>query len=186
MPPSCGASQAAGQGDRAGLLSRLQILPKAAGLDLDGDGRPDNNGAGLASLLNYDLRFLTQEQLDFLCWRSRKGATVAPHTNEEAHGIVYVPSAYSDEARSVKVELRPLVCQREQPAYRLMKYADRPPWLALMDGHFSEARVKCGKCPHRGLPLESLPREPGTDIVICRGHGLRWDLKTGELVREWG
>ena len=30
--------------------------------------------------------------------------------------------------------------------------------------------------------LLSLPREEGTDIVTCPGHGLRWDLKTGQLV----
>ncbi len=53
---------------------------------------------------------------------------------------------------------------------------------ALADA-YADKRVKCGTCPHRGLPLSSLPREPGTDIVTCVGHGLKWDLKSGNLVR---
>ena len=55
-------------------------------------------------------------------------------------------------------------------------------WMSELEQKHESCVVKCGKCPHRGLPLESLPRERG-DIVTCPGHGLRWDLKTGKLVK---
>lgn len=44
---------------------------------------------------------------------------------------------------------------------------------------FVGRKAKCGKCPHRGMPLESLPkREDGT--VICNGHGLKIDMNKQE------
>lgn len=51
---------------------------------------------------------------------------------------------------------------------------------------FDEARqigrkILCGKCPHRGMPLESLPQDENGH-VICNGHGLKIDMKKGEVV----
>jgi hypothetical protein len=75
---------------------------------------------------------------------------------------------------------RRMKCRREAPAYPHAQ-AERS-FLPPLRLAYADARVKCGKCPHRGLPLSSLPREPEADIVTCVGHGLRWDLKTGNLV----
>lgn len=38
-------------------------------------------------------------------------------------------------------------------------------------------------CPHRGLPLAGLADENG--IAVCPGHGLAWDMKTGQCVRRF-
>lgn len=77
-------------------------------------------------------------------------------------------------------ELKRLKCRRRLAKYPLA--AVEKLWGPKLRAAYTDKRVTCGKCPHRGLPLESLPREPGTDIVTCPGHGLRWDLKTGALV----
>lgn len=38
-------------------------------------------------------------------------------------------------------------------------------------------------CPHRGLPLTGM--KPDADgNVVCPGHGLRWNVCTGKLVRR--
>ena len=34
-------------------------------------------------------------------------------------------------------------------------------------------------CLHRGIPLNGLPQANG--VVVCPGHGLRWNLKTGRM-----
>lgn len=72
---------------------------------------------------------------------------------------------------------REMVCLREVRPYPEASFHDE-----LSDA-YADKRVTCGKCPHRGLPLSSLPREPDTDIVTCVGHGLKFDLKSGNLVR---
>lgn len=77
-------------------------------------------------------------------------------------------------------DLVQIPCRRTMPDHPAVTHLSG--WK-LLHRAYADKRVKCGKCPHRGLPLESLPREPGTDIVTCPGHGLRWNLKTGELIR---
>ena len=56
-------------------------------------------------------------------------------------------------------------------------------WMQeLIDAH-KECRLKPGLiCPHKGVPLHGIPG----DIVTCPGHGLRWNVKTGELVSPSG
>lgn len=42
----------------------------------------------------------------------------------------------------------------------------------------------CKVCPHRGLPLGSIPPNERGEIV-CPGHGLRWCAQTGKLIRQF-
>lgn len=111
---------------------------------------------------HYDTRFLSEAQIRTI----DKGAWLFAGDPIKAIATHYT-----------KLERRPLVCQRAVLHFK------REPWSADLENGYADKRVKCGTCPHRGLPLLSLPREPGTDIVTCPGHGLRWDLKTGALVR---
>ena len=39
-----------------------------------------------------------------------------------------------------------------------------------------------GICPHRGIDLRPFAQADGT--AVCPGHGLRWNLATGELMRH--
>lgn len=51
----------------------------------------------------------------------------------------------------------------------------------LEDAYQSET-LKCLKCPHRGVPLNGLPAPH--NVVVCPGHGLAWNIKTGVMVRR--
>lgn len=74
-------------------------------------------------------------------------------------------------------ELRLRKCKREMPIYPF----PRAKWLAKLNEECAHLRMKNMVCPHRGLPLSGCPMDG--DVVTCPGHGLRWNIKTGELVR---
>ena len=82
------------------------------------------------------------------------------------------------------VEIRPRKCRREMPVFPTHPYSGKPVfWLADLEKAHAEARLKCGMiCPHRGLPLAGCPAKDG--VVVCPGHGLAWDVETGDLVRR--
>lgn len=92
-----------------------------------------------------------------------------------SHPLFYVMSNWD---RTIGIKHQELRCLREVHGYPHASFHDD-----LSDAYAAK-RVTCGKCPHRGLPLGSLPRIPGTNIVTCPGHGLQWDLETGSLVRK--
>ncbi len=51
----------------------------------------------------------------------------------------------------------------------------------ILEPEFAQCRLTKGKCPHKNIPLVGL--EPDSDgNVICPGHGLKWNLATGQLV----
>lgn len=78
---------------------------------------------------------------------------------------------------SFGVQTRKMQCKREWPTYPY----ELAQWLPALESAFAGARLKPGLvCPHKGIPLESCPRDG--DVVTCPGHGLRWNVKTGELV----
>lgn len=129
---------------------------------------------------HYDPRFLTPSQWD----RIVHAGTVAARPHR-----LFAAPLIDGLAQFGPPVLRPRKCHRLMPrvpfsdADKQWQKEGKEFWLRPLEEHYASKRVTCGKCPHRGLPLLSLPREPGTDIVTCVGHGLRWDLKTGELVR---
>lgn len=69
-------------------------------------------------------------------------------------------------------------CRRAFPAYP-SRHAF---WLPKLHEEFKDVRLKGMVCPHRGIPLDGCPRKG--DVVTCPGHGLRWNVKTGALVRQ--
>lgn len=77
-----------------------------------------------------------------------------------------------------EVVMRSMQCKREWPAY---PHA-RAKWLGSLQDACSQLKMKNMVCPHRGLPLQGCPKDG--DVVTCPGHGLRWNVKTGELVKE--
>lgn len=119
---------------------------------------------------HYDFRFLTANQHKQK-WLER--GSVLTVAQDWGGGLTPVPGIIP---KTLHQKRRCMRAQSEFPRARAG-------WLKELEGAYADKRVTCGKCPHRGLPLESLPREPGTDNVVCPGHGLRWDLKTGQLVR---
>lgn len=87
-------------------------------------------------------------------------------------------------------ELRRIKCKRAMPDFPIVRkllagtYADHKAirWTRLERAQaFVCNKLKPGNiCPHRGIDLTPFIKEDGT--VICPGHGLRWDTKTGELI----
>lgn len=77
---------------------------------------------------------------------------------------------------------RKLKMKREMPEFPLLspRTGKLVHFIPLLEKAFAGQRLKCLVCPHQGLPLKGLPVKDGT--VICPGHGLKWNVTTGELV----
>lgn len=80
------------------------------------------------------------------------------------------------------IEYRRRRCLREMPEVPAAWGQDWRRELQRLNGA-ATLRGPCKVCPHRGVPLASLPvAADGT--VTCPGHGLRWNVSTGRLVRR--
>lgn len=103
---------------------------------------------------------------------------VAPHKVHPA-AIVLLTYKRQNENGLPDPVMKRLKCKRE------IEYPLEMParhWLKALEDHYQDSRIKTPVCPHRGLPLDKLPcKHDGT--VTCPGHGLTWNMKTGELVR---
>lgn len=75
--------------------------------------------------------------------------------------------------------LPPPVIRRRQ-CHRGFPIFPRAIWDGNLQAAFAEHKLKDMICPHRGLPLNGCPMDG--DIVTCPGHGLKWNVRTGELV----
>lgn len=54
-------------------------------------------------------------------------------------------------------------------------------WMPNLEAAYAACKLKPGLiCPHRGISLAGVYQEG--DVATCPGHGLRWNVKTGELV----
>ena len=74
--------------------------------------------------------------------------------------------------------LKRMKCKRQFPDYPLSFPAG---WLQALAAAYMGCKLKPGLiCPHRLLPLDSLPDDNG--VVTCPGHGLKWNIHTGEMV----
>lgn len=116
-------------------------------------------------------------------------------TSFAPHGSVLTSDGSDPWNRGVHraSELRRIKCKREMPIFpsRQMlgtsstRVSGTPPatrWARLERAQ----AVVCNKlkpgnvCPHRGIALDQFAQADGT--AICPGHGLRWNLATGELM----
>lgn len=132
-------------------------------------------------------------------WRPLIGA---PHDDKEYIGLAlkhyhedvrfsaglaaYNALAYVIDTTLVyKTELKRRKCRRRMPDQRAAKGHKNSEfnWLDKMELAFVGRKVLCGKCPHKGMPLESLPQDEN-GRVICNGHGLAVCMKKGEVVER--
>jgi hypothetical protein len=56
------------------------------------------------------------------------------------------------------------------------------PFEALEEAYQSK-KMECLRCPHRGIPLNGQPVKDG--VVVCPGHGLAWNVASGDLVPRY-
>lgn len=80
-------------------------------------------------------------------------------------------------------KLRRLKCRRAMPEFpcRNPRNSDILPTTRHLEPIYVGKKVSCGRCPHRNMPLDSLPKGKN-GIVICNGHGLAIDTKKMEVV----
>lgn len=129
---------------------------------------------------HLDGRFLSASQMD--------NVTIKGSNSYRVFRVVLCKTGlYGQEGVPIpgvedKTQLVRRRCMRAQPEYPDARVSG----FAKLQESMAGSRVRCGRCPHRNLPLSSLPRVPGTNHVICVGHGLRFDMTTGSLVRQTG
>lgn len=111
---------------------------------------------------HYDARFLSMDQF-------ASGGN-SPRILGKVH-INGVPG----EASCV-----PLVVRKRRKALREMPEFPMAAFVTKLEKDYADQKMKCMKCPHRGMDLKWLPTKDGT--VVCNGHGLKWDLATGKLI----
>lgn len=75
------------------------------------------------------------------------------------------------------VEQRRMTCKRTFPEFP--RHAAK--WIPELECAYAGSQMKNMRCPHRGIPLDGL--SVMDDVVTCPAHGLRWNVKTGALVR---
>jgi hypothetical protein len=122
-----------------------------------------------------DVRFLSDDWLEqrwaWSRFNSSRPLTCTPEEYELAS--VLIVDAEPRERR--------MKCRRRMPQFpTAITDAGRPAWQRKLERAYKNANAKCGRCPHRGLPLNGQPVKDGK--VICPGHGLVFDVATGKLV----
>jgi hypothetical protein len=91
----------------------------------------------------------------------------APTNPESLHNVINIQG-------EIKWETMP--CLREMPTQRLFTGFGQK----FLDDHLGK-KIKCNRCPHRGVLLNSIPTIDG--IITCPNHGLRFDAKTKTCVK---
>lgn len=83
------------------------------------------------------------------------------------------------------------ICRRQMPTFpthlrrlNLQPTSDAKEvsFLRKLEQAYRDRYVTCNKCPHRGIALDTMPQQDG--VVVCPGHGLAWNVATGEAVRR--
>lgn len=139
---------------------------------------------------HFDVRFFPQYEFDmrdfdvFGCYGGYSLARVFSPSFFFAKAR-YSPGGENDrDTHPIVTKLR-MMMKREMPDFPMRdKHAgvgEKSKIQTTLETMFQNTKLKCKTCPHRGFSLEGLPMQPdGT--VICNGHGLKWNLKTGEMV----
>lgn len=87
----------------------------------------------------------------------------------------------------VKRKLLRRRCYRKMPVFpdirRLESFPKSSPIWTEFHNNYIGRKALCGRCPHKGMPLESLPQDKDGN-VICNGHGLKVNLKQGVVVER--
>lgn len=126
---------------------------------------PKHNDPDLQVFYNHhhtDMRFLSEREF------------VAPSPETQ---ILHVLHGHYD---SGKREYRKMLCKRRMPEFTPPRKT--PEFYKEFQKEY-RGKKACSVCPHRGMPLDSLPkREDGT--IICNGHGLA--IKGGVVVKRDG
>ena len=78
----------------------------------------------------------------------------------------------------LKIESRKFKCHRQMPTYTFL-----PSGLDRLEDSMQEKKMCNRICPHQGVSLAGIPVDANNEIV-CPGHGLRWNVNTGALIKR--
>lgn len=150
--------------DFQGFVGTLPLLNALA------DDEPFINGNTLPTHIHIDWRFL--KPADYVYFQRNYGA------KRLLEQVITFP--YSAEIlRAVQPSTRPMLCYRswwhlEWPAYK------SAPFMPQLERKYACATLAAGRCPHRGVAVAAMIQDDD-GYLVCPGHGLRWDPKTGKL-----
>lgn len=131
----------------------------------------DNEYIHASAHFHFDVRFFPADFFP-LTKLSYSELVVVAATPQEM--MVKVHFTHDDD-REAMVVWRNAICQREMPDFP----AWTAPWYpALVAGYKNKQVLPGQRCPHQGTCLTGLPQSD-EGVVMCPGHGLRWNLKTG-------
>ena len=158
-----------------GIKSEADNIHTRAPVWLPIIGPPHNDADFLgvsAAHYHFDVRFFSERLVRLLAADQRNAAAVLRRV-AGVEGILKGPIN------------RRLKCRRQMPEYPLETQrcdggVEGFAQLPEFERAYSKYRVACGRCPHRNFPLHGLPDNNG--VVVCPGHGLAWNLLTGEMV----
>ena len=119
----------------------------------------------LGQHLHHDARFLSDRQINSMFGPGCRDVQVV---RKLLTFVVLNPT---------EVQLKLRKCWRQMPDFP-WKNA-QPRWLPALSRLYEHCRIDPANpiCPHRRLPLVGVPNAEG--VVVCSGHGLRWNLITG-------
>ncbi len=124
---------------------------------------------------HYDVRFFRKAD-----WADEYSAKQNPEQLARVYADWNRHMTVGDESPE-PIVYRVMKCQREMPDFPLEIRGAQAAWRRRLEKDYERANVKsCRTCPHRGFKLGGLPQKNG--VVVCNGHGLAWNLETGELV----
>lgn len=160
-----------------------------ADYDLDGDGRciaaipvqgPLHNDRAIIGFAfehyHVDPRFMSDGVL-----RRFFAGTFPMFVPLDAEALKYPLPLREEPHRSLitgETRLRRRKCYRVMPFFPAEAFR----WIPKLEAMYARCRLNLARpiCPHRGIDLDGLPERDG--VVICPGHGLQWNMLTGELV----
>lgn len=125
---------------------------------------------------HYDPRFMNNRQLDDVNHAMSNSPLVKILTRT-------VAGLGGESVESPPVIILRRMMRRVMPEFPVKSATGEfvAKWFPALEKKFKHHNVKnCKNCPHRGMPLKGLPVKDGA--VTCNGHGLRWNVETGNLV----
>lgn len=113
--------------------------------------------------IHLDRRFMTDDEVK---------KSLGKDSQDDGILVVWAKT-YNSERKKFKIVERKMQCIREMPNIEGIQF--------VLEEIYKDTKLNCSTCPHRKFDLSSLkPDEHGN--VVCPGHGLQWNLKTGCVV----
>lgn len=124
--------------------------------------------------LNFDLQHF---HIDWRFVKNMESSMDLREWKNSPHGTVML--AQEHNGKNLPPVPRLMKCFRAMPEFPVLRTWK---WIGLeLAQEHACNKLKPGNiCPHRGIDLTPFAEPDGT--AICPGHGLRWNLRTGELI----